>query len=259
MDKNQSFSIRKLTKNYLDIYNEKISKSLVHNILKKKIGYRYLKTCLKNERANTIISKRQKFFFIKIISRIILFKGNLIFLDECGFCNYNCNYRIWRKKDDIIYQELKENEKFNLLMAVTKNKVVYYHINKEVTDTNTFKKFMEDMIHSMDKDEIAKSVFIMDNLACHKTIELFNFYYDNHLKVLFNAPYISQFNIIEFVFRHIKNYTYKKLYNSIKALEKDVCIIINSDILKKLWKETLNKYISFYNNNKHFNLNSLNS
>ena len=41
-------------------------------------------------------------------------------------------------------------------------------------------------------DEIAKSVFIMDNLACHKTIELFNFYYDNHLKILFNAPYIIQ-------------------------------------------------------------------
>ena len=105
------FFIRKLTKNYLDIYNDKISKSLVHNILKKKIGYRYLKTCLKNETANTIFKKAKKFFFIKIISRIILFKGNLIFIDECGFCNYNCNYRMWRKKDDIIHQKLKEMTK----------------------------------------------------------------------------------------------------------------------------------------------------
>ena len=95
--KNHSFSIRKLTKNYFDIYNEKITKSLVHNILKKKIGYRYLKTCLKNERANTFISKKQKFFF-KVISRIILLRGNLIFLDECRFCNYNSNYRMWRRR-----------------------------------------------------------------------------------------------------------------------------------------------------------------
>ena len=53
MVKNQSFSIRKLTKNYLDIYNKNISKSLVLIILKKKIGYRYLKICLKNENVNT--------------------------------------------------------------------------------------------------------------------------------------------------------------------------------------------------------------
>lgn len=58
----------------------------------------------------------------------------------------------------------------------------------------------------------------MGNLSSHLTLELFQFYFNNDLKVLFTIPYKSTFNMIEKVFRHIKNNTYKKIYGNKKEL-----------------------------------------
>ena len=87
---------------------------------------------------------------------------------------------------------------------------------------------------------------------------MYKFYNDNNLKVLFNTPYISHFNMIELVFRFIKNITYKSLYSSIDKLKKEVVEIIEGEALKnslpKLYRETLSNYIKFIEDNKELNL-----
>ena len=110
----------------------------------------------------------------------------------------------------------------------------------------------------MSDEEKINCVFFMDNLPAHKTSEMYKFYNKNKLKILFNAPYISNFNMIEYVFRYIKNITYKKLYNSLLNLKKDVEEIIQSlqlkDSLERLYKETLSNSINFIENNRYMNL-----
>ena len=56
-------------------------------------------------------------------------------------------------------------------------------------------------------------------------------------KVLFNTPYLSEFNCIELLFRFIKNIYYKHLYNSIEQLEEHVRSIIDN----------INETIEWYN------------
>ena len=145
-------------------------------------------------------------------------------------------------------------------MAISRNKVIHYNMNNENTNAEAFKRFMSELLYKMTKEQINNSIFILDNLICHKTLELYQFYNENKLKILFNAPYISEFNMIEYLFRYLKNITYKKLYCSVKELKSDVISLINNaeniDILEKIYKETLRKYISFYNENKLLNLNS---
>jgi len=97
----------------------------------------------------------------------------------------------------------------------------------------------------------------MDNCSCHLTRDLFEFYHENKLKVLFNIPYMSNFNLIENVFGLLKNYSYKKLYKNYKGLMKDIPIIIDKKIkseqLRKIYKKTLLEYYNFILENKSFN------
>lgn len=96
-------------------------------------------------------------------------------------------------------------------------------------------------------------------MSCHLTSDLFELYNKGNLKILFNAPYQSQWNMIELVFRFLKNKIYKKLYNNNKELEKDIIEIIESGkievSLPLLYNETLYHYLFFINKYYNFNLN----
>ena len=65
--------------------------------------------------------------------------------------------------------------------------------------------------------------------------------------------------MIENLFRLIKNITYKKLYDDIELLTKDIINIINLDTTKnslnRLFSETLGEYISFIEKNRLIDLN----
>ena len=211
IDKNSSISIRKLSELYYKTFGIKISKTKIHNLLRYELNLRYLKTCPKNNKLTTNNFLFQKFFVVKIISRILALKGSIIFIDESGFFNQNNNFRVWRSKEENIYQNIYENKKFNLLMGVSKRKIIWFEINEDSTTSRTFLIFMKNMVQNMAESEIQQSLFFMDNLSSHKTLELYNFYKERKLKILFNVPYLSQFNIIEFGFRHINNIIYKKI------------------------------------------------
>ena len=72
-------------------------------------------------------------------------------------------------------------------------------------------------------------------------------------------PYLSNFNMVENMFRLIKNQTYKKLYDKIEELKYDIKSILNDNktklSLNKLFIETLEVYIQFIEKNDKINLN----
>lgn len=65
--------------------------------------------------------------------------------------------------------------------------------------------------------------------------------------------------MIEYCFRSLKNITYKKNYRNINELKNDINILINDGYLErqliKLFKETLENYLSYINEYKFINLN----
>lgn len=73
---------------------------------------------------------------------------------------------------------------------------------------------------------------------------------------------MSNFNVIELSFRSIKKITYSNLYNSIEEVNEDVSkYLLSKEINNTLllnYKETINQYILFFEQNKDINLNNFN-
>lgn len=102
------------------------------------------------------------------------------------------------------------------------------------------------------------TVIFADNASFHFGQKVMDTYKKYKCKVLFNTPYLSEFNCIELLFRYIKNIYYKHLYNSIEQLEEHVRSIIdniNEKTISSLFIETLTQYIRYFNKNSNINLN----
>lgn len=259
-------SIRKITEKYNNICEDqnlnKISKSQTHRIVRKVLNYSYRKTKIKNNKLLNDNSLVYSYFFLKVFIRAISLGLTPIFLDESGFFSQNNNFYTWRNQKEEIYCKIDDKKRINLIMAVGVKKIYHFELNRNNTNNMVFKNFMINLINNMDEYEKNNSIIILDNLSCHLTSDLFQLYNENSLKILFNVPYNSPWNMIEIVFRFIKNITYKKLYANIDHLENDILQIIKSGEIEKalpsLYKETLNKYLNFIKDNKGVNLNILN-
>lgn len=99
------------------------------------------------------------FFLIKILVRGLKQVADIIFLDKSGFHTRNNNYYTWRRKEDEIYNRLDDNKKFNLLIAVSKNKIIKFKIIEELTNEANFYKFMDEVVKSLSETEKKKALF----------------------------------------------------------------------------------------------------
>ena len=228
----------------------------------KVLKYSYRKTKIKNNKLLKDDSLLYSYFFLKVFLRVISLGLEPIFVDESGFFSQNNNFYTWRNQTEEIYCKINDKKRINLIMAVGVKKIYHFELNRDNTNNIVFKNFMINLINSMNENEKNSSIIILDNLSCHLTSDLFQLYNENSLKILFNVPYKSPWNMIEIVFRFIKNITYKKIYANIDRLENDIFQIIKSGEIEKtlpsLYKETLNKYLNFIKDNKDINLNILN-
>lgn len=87
-----NISCRKLSTEYLRDTGIKVSKSKIHNIIKKELGYRYLKTVLNNNSLNKQIGILNC-LFIKIMVRCLKYKFLPIFVDESKIELANNHFR----------------------------------------------------------------------------------------------------------------------------------------------------------------------
>ena len=262
--KNGNISLSKIEEEYQKVAKLKnikpIKKSSIHSIIRNKLFYSFKKISVKTNKLieNNFIKK--SYFFLKILLRGIRIGLDPVFIDECGFSLKNNNFRNWIKKNKEYSSKLSpEGNKINLIMAVTKNKILHFAVNKVTTDSNQFKIFIEELLNKMTEEEKKNNILIMDNLRAHLTVDLIQVYFNNNIKVLFNVPYKSSFNMIEKVFRYIKNITYKHIYDTKKLFLEDLNNIIKSDKLKsslpKLYRETILIYKEFLISNLNINLN----
>ena len=199
-------------------------------------------------------------FFIKALVKALKIGLNPIFVDESWFKTKNNHFYTWRKSNEEIYNFMEDIKKINLLIGVSKDKVINYKIIKEETNSDNFSQFISELINAMTEQEKNNSVLIMDNCTSHLSPQLFKFYDDKKLKIILNVPYKSIFNMDENVFRLIKNITYKKLNKNISELKKDLILIIEGEIviksLSNLYIETLIIYKNYINSNLFKNLNN---
>ena len=105
----------------------------------------------------------------------------------------------------MIKTKIAERKKFNLLMSIHGEEIFHFKIKEENTNTGIFLEFMKELIIKVNEKNIKPYVNVLDNLKYHKTRELYDFYLNNKDNILFNPPYVSSFNDIEYSFRNLKN------------------------------------------------------
>ena len=252
-------SCKKISQIFKDKHSKNISSSHVWYIIHNKLNLRFLKTPIKTSKLINKASIYQSWFFLKVFIRILKLNGNFIYIDESSFYTKNNHYKQWRKKDQDIFHDIRDDGKINLLMAVSSEKIIYFKTTKFNTNNKVFIEFFSEMLSKLSEDEKNKSLFILDNCTIHSTAECFELYNSQKLKVLFTVPYRSCFNMIEYCFRNIKNVTYKLLFSTIDEVDEKIKEILTEEkfitSLKYLFKETLNNYLSFINKYKENNLN----
>lgn len=162
-------SLRKLAKKYEEEKGIKKSKSTIHNYLKKKRGYKYLKSTIKTNEilqdSNILISLA----FIKIISRCIKFDLNIIYCDESYICSNNNNIKVWRKSYEEIFENIAKKEKINLILSVYEEGVLYYELNDTNTKSSTFIEYLKNLLKAIKEKNINHYAIVLDNYSAHKT------------------------------------------------------------------------------------------
>ena len=130
-------------------------------------------------------------------------------------------------------------------MASTNKKPLFALICEKGMKTTNFINFMDMIIKLVDK----KSYFLMDNASIHRSKLFKKFIKDNKLKIVYNAPYHSEFNPIENVFSLFRNKLNRNETKNIEQIVKvttDFILENNETKLKNIFKnsvELIDKFI----------------
>lgn len=259
----KNITLKQIAKEYSQLYGNTISITTVSRILKNHLQMKYLRTSLKNPKLEEYNYVFMSFSFLRIILRSIILKFNIIFVDETGFLLQNNKYYSWREAKEQIYAgpKNKNKDRLNLILAVSNKNVIHKKFLNGSVNSDIFLDFLKEMYNNFKKDEQEKLIIIMDNATYHLSNPIIDFFKTNKIKGLTICPYKSEFNMIELVFRFIKNIIYKNIYNNIKDLEIEVTQILNSQNLKNslinLYRETLMQYLIFIQNHNYLDLNEI--
>jgi hypothetical protein len=117
-------SCKKISQIFKDKHSKNISSSHVWYIIHNKLNLRFLKTPIKTSKLINKASIYQSWFFLKVFIRILKLNGNFIYIDESSFYTKNNHYKQWRKKDQDIFHDIRDDGKINLLMAVSSEKII---------------------------------------------------------------------------------------------------------------------------------------
>lgn len=263
IDDRRKLTCRNLAKLYSNCTGKIVHKTNVNNIIRNKLGLHYLKTSVKTSKINSDKNMFISFCFVKILVRALKLGFKILYLDESAILGKNNNYKCWRGKKENIFFDICDKKRKNLLMLISQDEVIHYSLNDNTTNEESFLLFIQECVNKLISKNFVNYIIIMDNLSCHKTSKLFQFYFDNKVNVLFNTPYASYFNSIELAFRCIKKKLYSKLFKDFDEINNEVKNIINEDGFKKTllgnYKETLNRYKFFSLENEYININILNT
>ena len=120
--------------------------------------------------------------------------------------NKNCVININNSK---IY-----TDRFTIGVATSNKKIIDYCIVSKGLKSDDYVNFMNKMYNNI-KDKENKS-FFMDNASIHKSKKAKELYKKNKMHVIFNAPYHSEFNPIEYIFSMLRNYINRNPNSSIE-------------------------------------------
>lgn len=232
---NNTFNIKKIKKNIVNKFNVNLSKQTIYNVLhKNNLTYKQIK--VKNMPYSNDKFKELK---IELRDKIKPVFNNLNSFDEMAIYLNDTPTHGWSiKGNDCIIKTKKSLNKKRYTIGMN------IDINSDIDFTLIEGSLKQDKLISffnkLNKKKIKNRTFLIDNASIHRSKKMTMFIKNNNLKIIYNIPYSSQFNPIEYVFSLLR----KKLLNEeINNKEDIIKIILNfkKEINKNHVKNIFNK------------------
>jgi transposase len=238
IDVNNNFNIKKIKNNIKISFNITLSKSSIYHILHKN-NLTYKKIYVKNNPYSDEKNQTLKDELKNKISNIDI--NNIISYDEMSIYINQKPYKGWSQKGKSCFIETKNktifNKRYSIGMGITINGKIDFTIVEGALKSFKFNKFM--------KKIMTKNNYIfMDNASIHKNSLFKKFINDNNFNIIYNIPYHSELNPIEYIFSLLR----KELLNNDNSSY--TCII---NIIKNFMKK-FNKIHSYNIFNKCFDI-----
>jgi transposase len=233
-----TFNIKKIKKNINNIFKVSLSKQSIYHVLhKNNLTY-------KQNKVKNMPYSDDKLLKLKseLKDKIKPVFNNLNSYDEMAIYLNDTPSRGWSiKGNDCIIKTKKSLNKKRYTIGMN------IDINSDIDFTLIEGSLKQDKLinffNKLNKNKIKNRSFLMDNASIHKSKKMIKYIKDNNLKVIYNIPYCSEYNPIEYIFSLLR----KKLLNEEINNEKDIIKIIvkfKKEINKNHVKNIFNKCVS---------------
>lgn len=238
IDKNNNFDTKKIIKNILDKFNVLLSRSTIYSILHKN-NFTYKKLIIKNvPYDNDKIKNLKNELNIKINN---IDETTLVSYDEMSIYLNAKQYKGWSLKGNKCIIETKNksifNKRFSIGMSVSINGDIDFTITYGALNSFKFNTFME----KINKNNCS---ILLDNASIHKNKHFNNNIKINNWNIIYNVPYHSHLNPIEYIFSLLRRELLKNDINSFNDIIETVIKFkknINKTYVKNIFNKCLNE------------------
>ena len=219
-----------------DLYTDnkiRISTTSIYNIYKKN-NLTYKKVKFNNNPNPISIQKERVMEVKKSIESIDL--DNAVSYDEISIVlNSKPDYG-WSEKNTECIINIDNSkiyrERFTIGVATSNKKIIDYCVVPKGLKSNDYVNFMDKMYKNIEDKE--NKTFFIDNASIHQSKMAKKLYKKNKMHIIFNAPYHSEFNPIEYVFSMLRNEINRNPNDTIEKIEETI-----KNFIKNVKKETL--------------------
>jgi len=220
IDKNNNFNIKKIKNEIKSKFNVSLSKSSIYFVLhKNNLTYKklYVKNIPTNDDQINILKNELKNKINKVENI-----NDFISYDEMSIYLNSVPYKGWSIKGKNCFIKTKNktifNKRYSLGMSIDINSNINFTIKEKALNSNHFNKFIKKINKNNNK------VIFLDNASIHKNFTFKNEIINNGWNIIYNIPYHSHLNPIEYVFSLLR----KKILNGdIKNIQDIVNIILS--------------------------------
>ena len=240
IDSNNNFNIKKIKYNIKNKFNILLSKATIYFVLHKH-NYTYKKLIVKNIPYDDTQIKLFKTELKKKIFNINY--NNLISYDEISIYLNSKPYKGWSIKGKECFIKTKNktifNKRYTIGMSIDYNSNIDFTITDGALKSFKFNKFMNKICK--------KNNFIfLDNASIHKNFQFKNDIINNKWNIIYNIPYHSHLNPIEYVFsllrKQLLNYNIISFNDIINAI-----LLFKKNLNKKFVINIFNKCLNAIN------------
>lgn len=225
IDAECTLSLKQLNSRLFEKYSIKIHNSTINNYINS-FNYSLKRISIVPERRNSldVIELRKKYAEQFLNLNFFYNKDQIIFIDEVGFkvSSRPSRGRAPIGKPAISRVSRIRTRNISICCGMSSQGIEYYIANLRPFKSNTFAYFIYELINIIKAKGYNNALFIMDNVAFHKTIQVKEFIIKSGFNFKYLPPYSPFLNPIENMFSKWKEYTKRQNIQSEEQLFKEI-------------------------------------